>query len=318
VPILPPTMARIDAHSHLTPTAYRVALENRGLGGRRVPVWSADLTYEYMARWSIDAAVVSVSTPGVWFGDQGLANELARICNEETAGLVRSDPTRFAGLAVLPLPDVEAALAELAHALDVLGLDGVGLLSNVDGTYPGDPAFGEVLAELDRRGAYAFLHPTSPPTPSPMPAIPDWVQEYPFETTRALVSLIYEGALERFPRIRWQIAHLGGAATFLAHRIEELGRRDRGRAEPAPAGGSAYLARLHYDTGLANNAVALAAVRELAGTRRIVFGTDWPYAVMPDRGDDPAPGLDAAFDPAERSAVEAAHLRELVPRLFEA
>jgi predicted TIM-barrel fold metal-dependent hydrolase len=151
-----------------------------------------------------------------------------------------------------------------------------------------------------------------------MPEVPDWVQEYPFETTRALTSLIYGGAFERFPRIRWQVAHLGGAATFLAHRIEELGRRDPSRAEPAPAGGSAYLSRLHYDTGLANNAVALAAVGELAGIERIVFGTDWPYAVMPERGEDPAPGLDAAFDPAERAAVEAAHLRDLVPRLLEA
>jgi predicted TIM-barrel fold metal-dependent hydrolase len=309
---------RIDAHSHLTPDAYRVALEERGLGGRRVPVWSAEMMEEHMRRWGIDAAVVSVSTPGVWFGDQGLANELARICNEETAALVRSDPRRFAGLAVLPLPDVEVALAELTHALDVLGLDGVGLLSNVGGTYPGDPAWAEVLEELDRRGAYVFLHPTSPPTPSPMPGVPDWVQEYPFETTRALTSLIYDGAFERYPRIRWQVAHLGGAATFLAGRIEELGRRNPERAALAPDGAAAYLSRLHYDTGLANDAVALAAVRELAGIERIVFGTDWPYAAMPERGDNPAPGLDDAFDPAERAAVESEHLRALVPRLFEA
>jgi predicted TIM-barrel fold metal-dependent hydrolase len=312
------TLPRIDAHAHLTPDAYRLEVERLGRPELRAPRWSREETVGFMDRWGIDAAVMSVSTPGVWFGDAGQARELARLCNEATAELMRSDPRRFAGLAALPLPDADDALAELGHALDVLGLDGVGLLSNVDGAYPGDPSWEPVLAELDRRGAYAFLHPTLPPTARPQPDVPAWVAEYPFETTRALISLVYSGAFERHPRIRWQIAHLGGAAPFLAGRIAELAARDPARAERAPAGAAAYLARLHYDTGLANNAVALAAVRRLAAPDRIVFGIDWPYATLPAAGDDPAPGLDEALDPAERAAVEGEHLRALVPRLFDA
>src|SRR6202012_3486352 len=103
-----------------------------------------------------DAAVVSLSPPGVWFDDVGLARELSRLVNEETAALGRSQPSRFAGLITVPLPDVEGALAEIAHGFDELGLDGVALSTNHAGTYLGDPEFDPVFDELGRRGAYVF------------------------------------------------------------------------------------------------------------------------------------------------------------------
>src|SRR5882672_7932675 len=90
---------------------------------------------ELMRRFEIDAAVVSTGPPGVYFGDQGQANELARLINERSAALIAEEPARFAALATLPLPDIGAALAELAHALDALALDGVWLPTNVGGTY---------------------------------------------------------------------------------------------------------------------------------------------------------------------------------------
>ena len=163
------------------------------------------------------------------------------------------------------------------------------LLSNVDGTYVGDEAWDPVFDELERRGAYVFLHPIQPATPSPMPQAPVWVQEFPFDTTRAVTNLIYSGTLARCPSIRLQLAHLGGTAPFIAHRIAEWAGRDPSRAAAAPDGALTYMRRMWFDTGLSNNPIATAAVRELAGVERIVFGTDWPYAVLPE-GADPAPG----------------------------
>lgn len=304
-------MNRVDAHAHLIPEAYRAALERRGFVDYPLPAATHEGLLAAMERYGIDASVVSLSPPGVWFGDPGLARELARLVNEETAALVRARPDRFAGLATLPLLDVEAAVAEIGYALDELGLDGVALLSNVGGTYLGDAAFDPVFDELERRGAYVFVHPTAAPTPSPLPGVPVWVQEFPFDTTRAVVNLIYSGTLERCPSIRLQLAHMGGAASFLAHRIAELAEREPAAAVAAPAGAVGYLRRLYYDTGLANNPVALAAVRELAGIERVVFGTDWPYGVLPE-GRDPAPALGLAG--RERAAVDAANVAPLVPR----
>ena len=309
-------MPRIDAHAHILPPDYRAELERRDLMSFPLPPWSADLLDGLMARHAIDAAVISLSPPGVFFGDQGLADELARMVNERTAAHVRGAPDRFAGLAVLPLPDVDRALAELRYALDDLGLDGVTLLSNVAGTYLGDPAWDPLFDELDRRGAYVFLHPTAAPGPPPLPEHPIWLYEFPFDTTRAVVNLIYSGTLERCPNLRLQIAHLGGAAPFLAPRIASLVAREPERGEPAPAGAVAYLGRLYYDTGLANNALALDTTLAIADPAQIVFGTDWPYADLPPSG-DPAPGL-AHLDDDLRARIDAGNAAALVPRLASA
>lgn len=304
---------RVDAHAHLVPDDYRRELDRRGLSPYPLPPWSQELMDTFMARYAIDATVVSLSPPGVFFGDQGLANELARMANERTAELVRSDPRRFAGLAFLPLPDVEAAISEARFALDELGLDGVVLLSNVDGIYPGATEWAPLFDELDRRGTYVFLHPTAPATPAPMPDHPVWLYEFPFDTTRAIANLIYSGTLERCPELRLQVAHLGGTATFLGHRLAELAGREPERRDAAPAGALTYLSRLFYDTGLSNNAPAVAAAREIAPLEQIVFGLDWPYAALPELG-DPAPGL-SGLRPQERAALESRHIAALVPRL---
>lgn len=99
--------------------------------------------------------------------------------------------------------------------------------------------------------------------------------------------------------IRFQLAHLGGAVPFLAHRIASLADRVPQAASQAPAGALEYLKRFYYDTGLADNAPALAATREIVPPDRIVYGTDWPYAVT----------LEQPLAPPESNAAA------LVPRL---
>ena len=224
---------------------------------------------------------------------------------------MRAQPERYAALATLPLPSVQDALDELAYALDVLGLDGVALHSNIDGVYLGDPALDPLFDELDRRGAYVFVHPLDAPTPAPRPDVPPWVHEFPFDTTRAIVNLIYSGTLERCQSLRVQVAHLGGTAPFLADRIGQWAQREPARAAAAPAGAVAYLRRLFYDTGLSNNAIALAAVRELAGLEQVVFGTDWPFLTTPEE-DDVTAGL--RLGSADLTLVEHTNAVRLVPR----
>jgi predicted TIM-barrel fold metal-dependent hydrolase len=260
--------------------------------------------------------VISPGPPGVFFGDQGRANELARTVNEELAAIARAGPARFAALATLPLPDVDAALAELSHALDRLGMDGVWLLSHVAGTYLGAPEWEPLYAELDRRGAYVFVHPALPQSPPPLEH-PVWLYEFPFDTTRAIANLIYGGTFERYPRIRFQFAHLGGTAPFLAHRIASLADREPQSAGEAPAGALQYLRRQWYDTGLSNHALVVRTALQVTTPDRVVFGTDWPYAALPERGDDPAPELDA-LGAELRAQVDAGNAAALVPRFAAA
>jgi predicted TIM-barrel fold metal-dependent hydrolase len=259
---------RIDAHVHFTPPEYHADLSQRGLLPFSLPEWSAERALTFMDAHGVDTAVLSLSPPGVAFGDQALADYLARLVNEATAAQVVSHAGRFAGLAVLPLPDVERALAEMRHALDVLGLDGVVLLSNVLGRYPGDRSWTPLFDELEGRGAYVLLHPAAPPYELPIAAHPPWVYEFPFETTRAIAGLISAGAPERWPGIRFQVAHLGGTIPFLAERLADLGD---------PAQTRAFLQGLYYDTALATDPVALAAAGDFAGATQVVLGSDWPY-----------------------------------------
>lgn len=306
-------MRRIDAHAHVMPASYVGALPDP-LRAVHDPV-PVEALEEMMARYSIDAAVISTGPPGVFFGDPAAAGVLARLVNDELATIVRGAPTRFAALGSLPLPDVDAACEELTRALDDLGLDGVMLLTQAAGTYLGDASLEPLLAELDRRATYVFVHPTFPPNGAAIAGHPIWLYEFPFETTRAIASLIYGGAFERFPRIRWQFAHLGGAAPFLAHRIASLADREPEQAAQAPAGALAYLARQYYDTGLSNNEPAVDGTLKVAPFDHLVFGTDWPYLAEPDGG-DVSPGL-AYLGPEQRTSLEAEHLRALVPRLFQ-
>src|SRR3954453_11469775 len=225
---------RIDAHTHVAPAAYIDAIPMPGGNLPKPPVITVEGLEAMMERYAIDRAVVCTGPPGLFFGDQPQTNELARLVNEEMSAVLRRDPGRFATLGMLPLPDVGAALTELGHVFDTLGLDGVVLLSHVGGTYLGDPGWDPVYAELDRRGAYVFVHPTIPPNGAPL-RHPAWLYEFPFETVRAVANLIYTGTFERYPNIRWQLAHLGGAAPFLAHRLASPSHRGGTMADAPPA-----------------------------------------------------------------------------------
>jgi 6-methylsalicylate decarboxylase len=305
-------MTRIDLHTHVWPDDYHRLLTVRANGGPLAfPGGTQQELIGLMGRYCIDAAVVSTGPPGAVDDDPGLALELAQASNDGLSQVMRSSDGHLAALASLPLPHLDLALQELTRALDDLALDGVALLTNVGGVYLGDPIWDDLLAELDRRSAYVFVHPVSGSYAPPL-SWPAWVCEFPFDTTRAVLHLIYSGALERYPRIRFQLAHLGGATPFLAPRIASLAERQPDLAGRAPAGAHEYLRRFFYDTGLSNNAVALASTLAEVPASQVVFGTDWPYATLPSQGTDPAPdlGLEAKL----RADVDALNAIRLVPR----
>lgn len=300
---------RIDLHHHFSPAAHRERLLRYPVGST-LPEWSMEATEAAMARYGAEVAVLSAAA-GVYFGDTGEAIELSRLVNEAAAEIVRSDDRRFGALASLPLPDVDAAIAELGYALDVLRLDGVVLHASVAGTYVGEPAFAPLLDELERRHAYVFVHPMVPGWLPSYP-YPPWVLELPFETTRAALSLVFSGTLERCPNVRFHLPHLGGAMPFLAHRMASLSLRQPSVQERLSDTPLSFMRRFFVDTALALNPPAFASARELLDPKHIVFGTDWPYLPEPTLDFDAA-GL--GLGSYEILAIEHRHAAQLVPRL---
>lgn len=309
---------RIDFHTHFLPEVYLDGLRDSGIdksGGVDFPDWSPELHRSFMDKHGIQTSVVSISEPGIHFGDDDDARDLARDVNHAAADLVSTDPSRFGAFAVLPLPDVDGAIDELEYALDDLDLDGVVLLSNFNGTYLGNPKLDPVLKKLDNRDTTVFLHPSAPER-RPEKEYDAFLYEFTFDTTRAVVNLLYSGALERYSDISWILSHAGGTVPFLAFRFTRLLARYPELKERVPAGIDSYLEQLYYDTAIADTPAQMAATMEVAGTDQIVFGSDWPFAsYYEDRGEDPNPTFTEFFDEAQRSKIDRKNGLRLLPRL---
>ena len=265
---------RIDVHHHILPPVYTLALAKIGIksaGGVPFPNWNAQKSLDVMDRNGIATAITSISAPGIYFGDIEFSKVLAKRCNEFSASLIRDNKKRFGGFAVLPLPDVKAAVNELEYALDVLKLDGVVLLSNVDGHYLGNSKFDELYAELNRRKAIVFIHPTVPANGKfPKMKIPTSIEEFVFDTTRAISNLILNKTIKRFPNIRFIVSHAGGTAPYIAWRMSLLDYQFRTDTIND-------LKRLYYDTALSASPYALRSLQELVNPSHILFGSDYPF-----------------------------------------
>ncbi|MBP8248076.1 MAG: amidohydrolase [Phenylobacterium sp.] len=274
---------RIDVHAHFLPEVYVEALTRAGLrtvdGGMPVPSWSAAAALEVMDRQQIATAMISLSSPSTHFLPVQERPALVRQVNQAGMDLVGGHPGRFGFFASLPLPDVEAALAEMAYAFDTLGADGVILESNIDGEYLGAPRLVPIFAELNRRQAVLFLHPTSPAC---LEAVglgrPAPLLEFPLDTTRTLVDLLYSRTLQTNPDIKVIVPHGGAALPALIARIAMFANLPF--INPRPASEEEVfetLARLYYDVALSAHPVPFAGLRKIAPVSQILFGSDWPF-----------------------------------------
>lgn len=311
---------RIDVHCHHIPDFYRESLASYGItqaGGVDLPEWTPELAIKFMNKYSIQTQVLSISEPGVFYiPEQNKRVALAQKINDYTSNeLIYTQHNdrkgRFGGFAVLPLgdlssQDIQYACEEARRAIHTLKMDGIGLFSNYYGTYLGDPKLDPLMQTLNELGAMVFIHPVTPMS-APDLDLPNFLFEFPFDTTRAVVNMMYKNVLLKYPRIRWLLAHAGGAVPFLAYRTTLL------RYYPAIAqnfgisllddGNLAY-SRLYYDTALSPAPSAMKSVREVTSVEHIMFATDWPFSsqifVVPG---DPAPQLKDSFNSVELDKV---------------
>jgi 6-methylsalicylate decarboxylase len=282
----PTTNGRIDVHSHYLPPGYLdtaiAALKGLPDGMPFMPDWKAETTVAMMDRQGIDTAMLSVSSPGVHFGNDRAARILARSVNEFAARTARDCRGRFGTFASLPLPDIDAALEEIDYALGVLKADGFVMMTNYGGIYLGDPRFDPVFDELNRRHALIFIHPTSPPCWEHIGlGLPRPMIEFPFDSTRAVINLFMSGTLERCAALRLIVPHGGGTLPFLARRIARMAALIGSRRGP---GGDfiGALHRLFFDTASAAGDNSLASLLTIVDSSRILFGSDYPF--VPEAG----------------------------------
>jgi 6-methylsalicylate decarboxylase len=274
----------IDVHHHILPPIYMAEARERviaqGQGYLPAPVlqWTPANTVAEMDQNGVATAVVSISTPGVWFGNIQAGRTLARKCNEFSAQLVRDYAGRFGFFAAVPLPDTEGSLQEIAYALDVLKADGIGLMTSYGDKWPGDPAYAPVLEELNRRNAVVFVHPTAPDCCRDLiPYVPYVFTELPHDTTRAVTSLLFSGSFARFRNIRFIFSHAGGTLPMVAGRIARQSSAMKELADKLPNGVEYELQRLYYEIAGSANRPAMAALMNLVPVSQVLLGSDYPW-----------------------------------------
>lgn len=213
------------------------------------------------------------------------ASTLARECNEYCASLKKKDPASYGFFASLPsLFDTEATLTEIAYALDELGADGAILFTRYgDGNYYlGHQDFEPIWAELSKRKAVVFVHPTHPAdTRLIHPSLPQPMFDYPHETGRTAMSLIVSNTLRKYPDCKVILSHAGGTLPYLIHRAAGMlpvtpmtvGKSTEEILEEA--------SNFYYDLAISSNPATLKALYEIAKPGHVLFGTDFPNAPAP-------------------------------------
>lgn len=289
---------RIDVHHHIFPREVMEVQEklNPAWGRLRTPeplkIWTPQAMLADMDANDIAAVVASNPGPGAWYGDEDGARRIMRVWNEFAATTKADHPRRFGFFAMIALPDVEGSLAEIAYAFDVLKADGVALYTSYDGVYPGEKKFAPIFAELNRRSAAVFFHPlVAKCCSNVVPGVPTNAYELPFDTTRAIASLLFSGTLAQSRNIRFIFSHAGGALPALAGRIDMLTKDNKRLREATPNGVEAELKRLFVDTAGAGTAGAMAAALSVLPPSQILYGSDFPYlshadnlTLLKDRG----------------------------------
>ena len=305
-------MKTVDMHSHVVPREiieavraapqkYKAAFELTARGerisrpGKTIPFTAefhdAGAKIESMERKGIDISAISPG-PQVFFYwlDAAVAIESARIVNDGIAAMCAQYPARLKGMMTLPMQDPDAAIAEMERVKRAHGFPGIELGTSVETEQLADARFRKVLKRAQELKLIIFAHPYG------VGLAPSLDCYYltnlignPLNTVIMAAHLMFSGALDELPELKWVLAHGGG---YLPYQLGRLVHGQKVRNEPKQhTGTSPYQAVKHFwFDALTHNPQALRFLIDLVGAERVVLGTDAAF----DMGEEaPLASLDA-------------------------
>ena len=293
-------MQVIDVHSHFYPKAYLSILEKRNTWpimsfdekGRTIivdrrgrivtitePMFNLEMRIRDMERLGVSMQCLSLSAPWTYFAKPEEEVKIAKMVNDEIARAVEKYPDRFIGLATLPLSDIDMAIEEAKRAIKDLGLKGIIMGTNINGETLDSPRLRPVFEVISSLKVPILLHPATP-------LCVEYMSEYrlapmvgfPFETTMAVARLIFSGILSRLDTLSIIAVHGGGAIPYLAGRMEICYKAYPECREHINDQPMKYLTMIYYDTVL-YSLPALKCLYETVGSRRMLFGSDYPHVI---------------------------------------
>ncbi|RFU32282.1 hypothetical protein B7463_g4060, partial [Scytalidium lignicola] len=297
-------MTRIDVHSHAVPANWKKYCMDLGYGESDgvsdVLDWTPEAHIAVMDRAGINHSVLSITSPGTHLvpDDHVLGRDLTRETNIDLSKISKAHPDRFSFFASLPLPDVAGSIAEIDYALDNLGAKGFAVMTNAHGIYLGDPSLDAVFEKFNARGAVVFMHPTCcrirshssaslttsqvQPLPTPHPSFINPMLEFPFDTTRAVASLLCSGTLHRYPNIKYIIPHCGAALPPLLSRITGYVNQTFPGTSPSVTLSpeevkKVFQTRVFFDLAGYPFPDQIYGLLRFVGPDRLLYGTDHPF-----------------------------------------
>ena len=285
---------------HYQPCCARMMIGERLFREITDNVWDPERRIEEMDRAGVSMQVLStVPVMFSYWAKPADALDLSRRLNDHIAEVVGANPTRFTGLATLPLQDPELAARELERCVRELGLRGAQIGTHVDANKHfgridtlnlDNAALQPVWSAAEQFGAAIFVHPWDMLGKERMPKywLP-WLVGMPAETSLAICSMMFGGVFDRFPKLRVAFAHGGGAFPITAGRVEHAFHvRPDLYATDIKANPRSYLARgeepaRFYVDSLVHDPDALKLLIKLFGAKRVALGSDYPFPLGEDQ-----------------------------------
>ncbi|GAB4266133.1 MAG: amidohydrolase family protein [Thermoleophilia bacterium] len=331
----------VDAHNHWYPKEYLDYLVSRTEspyakhdGGTHYRAWvsrpgAADVCVAHIDRAGhydlearvrdldaagLDTQILSVTIPGPETLPRSAGIEWARRCNDALAQAAEDYPGRFYFLATLPYQDVDAACEELERCIK-MGARGYQMFSN----FNGEPVFLEkfhpIFAIADRESLPALIHPTVPLTASVMDTmrIPYQLWGYTLDTSMAIISLILQGVLDKFPNLSFVHGHLGGMVPYFVRRLQDSykGYAKEWGIELSESPDEIYRKRVFPDT-TSFYLPAMKCCLEWVGPERMGIGTDYAHRVG-----DPEGAIKAVNDLSEQAGLSREQVDMILGKNFE-
>ncbi|KAJ9645511.1 hypothetical protein H2204_001091 [Knufia peltigerae] len=279
---------KVDVHHHLVPDVWKEEITKIALGPEEIPPlnWTLEGSESFMKKAGLTTTIFSLTTPGVTKFDLVTARRVARAVNEYSAELREKNPGKFGFFATLPSlhDDIYGAVEEARYALTTLKAEGVIVFTHYgpENHYLGHPSFRPLWKLLDDLKAIAFVHPCPPRDKATFPdTLLPHVTEYPHETTRSAVDLIFSNTRRDHPSIKFILSHAGGTLPYLAGRVSFM---EIFPSSPNKKGHEEIYQEIqsfYYDLAMSGHPNTLRTLLGFVPEDHILFGSDYPYALEP-------------------------------------
>ena len=300
-------MKVIDVHTHMLNDAFLALLKKHG-GGYKVKkviggqtgifkdgapfmtlmpgMFDYDLRIRAMDAAGVDVAIITLTSPNVYWGSAQVSLSSSKIMNDDMAARQKQYGGRIRFMCSLPWQHPKLAIAELKRACDQLGAVGVMVLANIDGLSLTEKVFAPIWKEIDKRGLPVLVHPTAPPGTAELDVMRyNLIASvgFMFDTSLAVARMIFDGFFDRYPNLKLIASHGGGALPYIAGRLDICFDNMPACRERISSRPSSYLSKIYYDSVVFQQE-SLELALKVGGTGNVLYGSDYPHNIGDMKG----------------------------------